>query len=135
MQIVIAMGGNINDLVSGVDPKTVLNPAEVISKAHQEHHTDECRGTHGECHLVSSVAEAYESRIADLKESFAERSMHYNQTNECRIEDIKRDKKILALTIGSMMIKKKIIKLRFVRWRNILEIWSMWNGLPQQNIM
>ena len=103
MQVVIAMGGNLNDLVAGVDPKTVINPVEVISKARQEHNNEGCRGTHGECHIVSSIASAYESRIADLKESFTEQSMHYRQMNDSRIEEMKRDKKTLAIAVGGMM--------------------------------
>lgn len=103
VQIVIAMGGNLNDLVSGVDPNTVINPAEVISKAHRDHHGDGCRGSHGECHIVDSVTSAYESRIADLKESFTERSMQYRNVNGERIDDMKRDKRILALTVASLL--------------------------------
>ena len=103
IQIVIAMGGNLNDLVSGTDPKTVLDPAEVIAKAHKDHNNEGCRGTHGDCHIVSSVTSAYESRIADLKESFTERSMHYRQMNDARIEDLKRDKRILAITVAGML--------------------------------
>lgn len=103
MQIVIAMGGSINDLVAGVDPNTVIDPNQVISKAH-EHQPEGCRGLHGECHMVMSVTNTYEARIIDLKESFTERSIHYRNQNDARLDDMKKDKLILAIALASLLL-------------------------------
>ncbi len=103
VSIVIAMGGSINDLVSGVSPQSVIDQAEVVSKARQETHADGCRGMHGECHMISSVASAYEARIIDLKESFSERSLHFRNASDSRVEDLKKDKMILASVLGGLL--------------------------------
>lgn len=94
--IVIAMGGNINDLIAGIDPN--LSASEEKTESESFNFLN-CK----ECHIVTSMVKTYESRIEDMKESFNERSTHFRNVTDSRIEDMKKDKMVLSITLGCLI--------------------------------